>query len=146
MVVMVVLLVSGVVAVSADDSDEVGSKPPLSSIPAPNAELSKEIYGSGHAMVGDGNGGIAGWIDPTQLGAVGDVKVYSADGTPVGYWVDNLGFVDRVTRDSASYDPQALRVARFGSDAVQAMEGLKADLDACLETHTAPVCAQAAGG
>jgi hypothetical protein len=143
--VVVVLLVSGALAVSADDSDEVGSKPPVSSILAPNAELSEEIYGSGRASVGDGHGGIAGWIDPTQLGGGRDPKVYNNDSDQVGYWVDNLGFVDTATHDSPSYDPNALRVARFGSDAVQAMEGLKADLDACLETHTAPVCAEAAG-
>jgi hypothetical protein len=143
---MVVLLVSGVVAVSAGETDRVAARPTPSSIPAPNEDVSAAIYGSGQAPVGDGHGGIAGWIDPTQLGADGDVEVFNGVGTHVGYWVDNLGFVDRETHDSPSYDPDALRVARFGSEAVQAMEQLKADLDTCLETHAAPVCAQAAGG
>jgi hypothetical protein len=150
--VVIVGLLSGVVAVAADDSNgpQAGPTPSSlsssSSIPVPNEQIAKDIYGSGHAYVGDGKGGIAGWIDPTQLGANGDAKVYSDGGAHIGYWVDNLGFVDTETHDSPSYDPNALRVARFGPDAVQEWERLKSDLDSCLDTHTAPECAAQAGG
>jgi hypothetical protein len=146
MAVMAVLLVSGVVAVSAGEADRVVARPTLSSVPAPNEDVSAAIYGSGQASVGDGHGGIAGWIDPTQLGGGRDPKVYNNDGDQVGYWVDNLGFVDTETHDSPSYDPNALRVARFGPDAVQEWERLKSDFDSCLDTHTAPECAAQAGG
>jgi hypothetical protein len=140
-------LFSGVVAVAASES---GSGEPVaqrtaSSDSVPNPEISKGIYGRDRAYVGDGQGGIAGWIDPTQLGAGRDPKVYDDAGNHIGYWVDNLGFVDKATHDSLSYDPDALRVARLGPDAVQAIDGLKAQLDACLDTHTAAECAAAAG-
>lgn len=144
-VVAMVVLLSGVVAVAANDSGDARSQPTAPSDPAPNQEISKRIYGSDRAYVGDGKGG-AGWIDPTQLGGGRDPKVYNDAGNQIGYWVDDLGFVDTETHDSLSYDPNALRVARFGPDAVQEWDRLKSDIDSCLDTHTAPECAAQAGG
>ena len=139
-------LSAGVIAVAADDSGDLHAGPTPSSIAAPNEQIAKDIYGSGHAYVGDGHGGIAGWIDPTQLGGGGDPKVYNNDGDQVGYWVDNLGFVDTATHDSPSYDPNALRLARLGPDALEELERLKSDFGACRESQTAAECAAQAGG
>jgi hypothetical protein len=141
-----VVLLSGVVAVAAGGPGDVRAQTAASSGQAPDQEIAKEIYDRARAYVGDGQGGIAGWIDPMQLGGRGDPKVYNDDGAQVGYWVDNLGFVDRATHDSPSYDPNALRVARLGADAVQEIDRLKAEFDACLETHSVPECAAQAGG
>jgi hypothetical protein len=143
--VATVVLLSGVVAVAADDSGDQRAQPTAPSDPAPNQEISNRIYGSGRAYVGDGKGG-PGWIDPMQLGGGRDPKVYDDAGNQIGYWVDNLGFVDTETHDSPSYDPNALRAARFGPDAVQEWEQQQSDFEACVETHSVPECAAQAGG
>jgi hypothetical protein len=81
-----------------------------------------------------------------QLGGGRDPKVYNDADNQIGYWVDNLGFVDTETHDSPSYDPNALRVARFGPDAVQEWERQQSDFETCVATHTVPECAAQAGG
>ena len=47
------------------------------------------------------------------------MRVYDDADTHIGYWVDDLGFVDTATHDSPTYDVYALRVERFGLEEVQ---------------------------